>query len=156
VRHQRLAAPPGLRRHVDHAALDAGRHHLRQHRLHHEEHALDVDGEDAVERRGVGLQQRRHLEDRGVVEQAVDRAERRGRSGEQLRDAVGARHVGGDVAHAVAEIVQQRTQLGRRRRRQVGHRAARALAQVGARDGQADAAVGTGQEQVLARETTTL
>ena len=53
----------------------AGRDHVREHRLHHEEHALDVHGEQPVVHRFVALQQRRQVEDGGVVEQHVDGAE---------------------------------------------------------------------------------
>ncbi len=61
------------RRGADDRAL-AGRQHVRQHRLGHQEHALDVDVHLLVPVGFRGLQERFHDQDAGMIEQGVDRA----------------------------------------------------------------------------------
>ena len=71
---QRLAAPAGLARHVDDLAALAARDHRARRRLQREQRAGDVDREEPVVARPRDLDDRREVEQRGVVDQDVDAA----------------------------------------------------------------------------------
>ena len=80
-RDQRLAAPAGLAGEVDDLAAAPCSTICAGHRLQREEQALHIDGELPVVALLGDLQQRRHVEDGGIVDQDVDAARR----GDDLR-----------------------------------------------------------------------
>ena len=71
--------------------------------MHAVQHALEVDGDDAVPRLLGALDERLQLVPAGVVHEDIDRAERAPGCGHGLADAGGVRHVAADGERAGAD-----------------------------------------------------
>jgi hypothetical protein len=78
----RFAATSGLGGQVDDLAAAALLDHLLGAGLQHEQEALDIDGVDAPVALAGDLDNRREVEDAGVVDQDVEAAEMRHRGGD--------------------------------------------------------------------------
>ena len=120
-----------------------------RHGLEGEEQALDVDVEDLVEARPRHLDDGRHVEDRGVVDEDVDAAAAGHHPLHRRLDRVGRRHVEAKAVGAVADV--GRGPLGRRGI-EIGESHGRALLGIAAGDGAADAARPAGDERDLVLE----
>ena len=118
-------------------------------RLAGEERALEVDAQHAVEIGLLQVEEVGGVDDAGVVDQDVERAERRDGVVDQLLDRARIADVGGDEAGVGAE----RLGLGLPGRRvDIRDDDARALRDVALGDGEPDAARAAGDDRNLVRK----
>ena len=140
---ERLAATSGLGGQVDDLAAAALLDHLLGAGLQHEQKALDIDGIDAPVALAGDLDNRREVEDAGVVDQDVEAAEMRYGGGDRRVD----RSLFGDVELDPEGVRPEGGGDGLGARFvQVGDDDLRAFLHVALRDGLADAARGAGDD----------
>ena len=109
------------------AAL-ALRHHLPGRRLRHQERPAQVDAQHAVELVDAKLEERRIVEDAGVVHQHIDAAEGLEGGGQRVVDVAGLADIAGDIDGLAAARLDGPRHLGPRPGVHVAQRHGRALA----------------------------
>src|SRR5690606_28497873 len=125
--------------------------HARQDRVVHVQRAVQVDRDDLLPQREVGLQERHRAVPAGVVDQHVDRAGGRGELRERVGDLAGLADVDAVRPGAPAGGGDGVAGVGAAGRVQVEDADPAAFVGESYRDGAPDAAAGAGDDRDLAR-----
>mgnify|MGYP000408567060 CR=1 FL=1 len=151
---QLIAAATGLRRHVDDRAARLVLDHVLQHGLHHKERGLDVHREHLVVHVFAAFEQRRHVEDRRVVVQHLNRTELGDALGNDALTLGRLGQIGAHIEHLPRVLRGEFLHGLRRLRGEIDDRAQRAFTQERRGNRSTDAAAGAGQNRVTLVQST--